>query len=529
MKDSLDAVIQPVHPSSLRPHPFFSDVTTLSAMEIAREIASGAISAREVLEAHIARIEEINPKLNAVVVKLYERARKEADNADAARAHGEALGPLHGVPLTVKESFDVEGTPTTMGMGERAGHLATKDAPLVKRLRNAGGIILCKTNVPQMLFFNESDNPVYGRTNNPWNERRAPGGSSGGEAAIIAAGGAPLGLGSDIGGSIRLPSHACGIQVFKPTSGRLTMVGHSAVFAGQEAILAQPGPMARSVSDLILAMKILCAPGQEAFDPSIPPVPLRDPAQVKIETLRVAMYTDNGFFTPSPALRRAVREAAETLRARGAVVEEWMPPDMAEASRIYLGLLFADGMAHARRALGRSKRDWRIKGIVRSATPPKKVLKGVASLFALAQQKHMADAARSIGKISVDDYWQLTAERTRYRARFIAAMDEGRFDAIICPPDALPALLHGSSFYLADALSYTYLYNLLGMPAGVVAATRVREGEESDRVPGRDFTERRAKRVEANSQGLPIGVQVVARHWREDVALAIMSALEKRN
>jgi fatty acid amide hydrolase len=502
-------------------------ITGLSASEMAEQIRSGALSSREAVEAHISRIESVNPQLNALVVPLFEQARERALNADAARARREELGPLHGVPITIKESFDVTGTPTTMGLSALANHRAASDATMVARLRAAGAIILGKTNVPQLVMYNEADNPVYGRTNNPWNPERAPGGSSGGCAAIIAAHGSPLSLGSDIGGSVRLPANACGIHSLKPTSARLTLRGHGVIFAGQEAVLAQPGPLARSVADLSLAFGVLAAPGQESFDASIPPVPVREPQRALPAGLRVAMFTDNGFFQPAPALSRAVREAADALRERGVVVDEWQPPDVGRAHRIFLGLLFGDGLAGARRSLKGSRLDWRIRIIAWSGAPPNLFNRLSAWPLALLGQKRIARDARSIGSISTKAYWRLVYERTIYRAAFIAALDAGGYDAIICPADGLPALRHGSSLFLTNAMSYTTLFNLLGMPAGVVAATRVRAGEESDREPKLDMVERAARKVESESAGLPVGVQVAARHWREDIALDIMSALEE--
>jgi fatty acid amide hydrolase len=503
-----------------------AEITSLDATEMARQIASGALSSREVIEAHIRRIEAVNPRLNALVVPLFEQARKDAVAADAAVARGESLGPLHGVPITIKESFDVKNTPTTMGLSALLNKRATSDGPTVARLRAAGAIILGKTNVPQMVLYNEADNPVYGRTNNPWNTGRAPGGSSGGCAALIAANGSPLSLGSDIGGSVRLPASACGIHAFKPTSGRLTMLGHAPIFVGQEAILAQPGPLARSVSDLSLALKVLAAPGQESFDTSVPPVPLREPKPELLAGLRVAMFTDNGFFNAAPAPRRAVREAADALRLRGVTVEEWRPPDVSEAWRIYLGLIFGDGMAGVRRMLRGSKLDWRIRGIVLGGAPRSFYNLG-AWPWALLGQKRIADDLRSLGSISTKAYWRLVGRRTRYRNAFTGALDAGRYDAIICPTDALPALRHGGSFLLSSAMSYTSLFNLLGLPAGVVAATRVRDDEESDRAPSLDLVERAARKVERESAGLPVGVQIASRHWREDIALSIMFSLEE--
>lgn len=530
----------------------------MSAGELAQAIASRTLSSREAVEAHIERIEAVNAALNAVVVPLYEQARREAERADAALRRGERVGPLHGVPFTVKESFDVAETPTTMGLTTRARHRAASDAPTVARLRAAGAILLGKTNAPQLLLFNETDNPLYGRTNNPWDLRRAPGGSSGGCAATVAAGGAAFSLGSDIGGSLRFPAHACGVSSLKPTAGRLTMLGHASIFSGQEAVPAQPGPLARRVADLYLAMRILAAPGQETLDARIPPVafdadrpvtfdasppvafdaspPVAFDAErhagldaaprLALEGLRVAFFTDNGIFRPSPAVRRAVEEAARALEERGAAVEEWKPPRVSDAWEMYQKLLFADRMEWARRALKGSKRDWRIRVIVQSLALPSALQRLGAWELALVGQKHLAEATRRIGSLSVGGYWRLLERRADYRANFNAALDARRFDAIICPPDALPALKHGTSLLLTEALSYSSIFNLLGMPAGVVAATRVRAGEESERAARLDVVERAARKVETGSAGLPVGVQVVARHWREDLALVIMAALE---
>ena len=300
------------------PRPTAVSITDLGAAELARQIAAVRISAREAVEAHIALIEVVNPKLNALVVKRFDDARAEAAAADAARARGEPLGPLHGVPITIKESFDVAGTPSTAGLTHHAGHRAAEDAPTVARLRAAGAIVLGKTNVPQLLMSNEADNPLYGRTNNPWDLGRTPGGSSGGEAALVAARGSALGLGSDIGGSVRLPAAACGICALKPTTDRLTIRGHFNPIPGQQIIRVQPGPMARHVEDLALALRVLAEPAEQAND--VPPVPLREPAD-SVRGLRIVFFTGNGFFSCSPAFRRAVREAAEALRARGAEVE----------------------------------------------------------------------------------------------------------------------------------------------------------------------------------------------------------------
>ena len=507
------------------------DFTALSATELAAGIANQQFTATQVVEAYIKRIEQVNPRLNAVVVPLFEQARQEAHAADQKLARGEEVGPLHGVPITIKESFHVKGTPSTLGVTNLASHQAQEDSILVERLRGAGAIVLGKTNVPQLLFYNETDNPLYGRTNNPWNLGRSTGGSSGGEAAMVAAGGSALGLGSDIGGSLRTPALACGINSLKPTSGRLTGVGTAdiTILPGQEGIINQYGPMARSVADLKLAMSVLAAPGQEAVDPAIAPVAWRNPEDVNIQGLRIGFYTDDGFFPAAPALKRAVNEAVEAIREAGAVVEEFQPPDVAHAIGVFFGILAADGGTNERRIVGKSKYDPRIKGLIQLASLPDVMRPVLVRLLKAARQARLAATLASLTKQSAAGYWELIAARNQYQRKFVAALEAKQLDVLICPPHALPALTHGSSYYLSSAASYSMLYNLLGMPAGVVAATRVRPGEENaDTKLGKlDIIERTATKVLKNSAGLPIGVQVIGRHWREDTVLAVMTVLEK--
>ena len=200
----------------------FETITDLSASIIAQQIKTGDLSAQKVVEAHIQRIEAVNPQLNAVVIPLFDEARALAVAADEAQRRGEPLGPLHGVPITIKEQYRVKGTQTTLGATHQIGKIYDSEGLLVRKLRQAGAIILGKTNILQTLMGWESDNRVYGRTNNPWNLERSPGGSSGGESAFIAAQGSPLGLAADLGGSIRVPAHFCGLHGLKPTSGRIT-------------------------------------------------------------------------------------------------------------------------------------------------------------------------------------------------------------------------------------------------------------------------------------------------------------------
>ncbi|HEY76093.1 MAG TPA: amidase [Thermoflexia bacterium] len=503
-------------------------ITDLSASVLAEMIQAGELSALEVTEAHIRRIEAVNERINAVVIPLFDKARAQAREADERRARGEPLGPLHGVPVTIKEQYRVAGTQTTLGATNQIGNVYHDEGPLVTKLRQAGAIILGKTNIIQTLAGPESDNRVYGRSNNPWNLERTPGGSSGGEAAIIAARGSALGLAGDFGGSTRIPAHFCGLHGLKPTSGRLTnddfatgLLGY-----GQEVFIPQPGPIARTVADLQLAMAVLAETSLHTTYDLVPPVPWPDPNEVRVEGMRIGFYTDNGYFPAAPALRRAVEEAAEALQDRGASVAPFTPPDAAEAVRIFLGAVTSGGGDDYQRLLGDEKPIPQVAGMLRGLHTPPFVMSIIQKVMAAQGQRYLAHMMQCMGPRSTEKYWKLVEARTDYRARFIQALDTGNFDAVICPPFALPALTHGSSEHLFPALTYALTYNILGAPAGVVAATRVRPGEESDREVSKDLADITAQQVEKGSAGLPVGVQVVARHWREDIVLAVMAALE---
>jgi fatty acid amide hydrolase len=503
-----------------------TNLTTLSAAELAAAIARGDVSALDAVEAHIDRIERVNGALNAVVFSRYDTARAEARAADRQRANGEPLPPLHGVPITIKECLDLAGTPSTFGLPARTHTMAAQDDQYVARMRAAGAIVLGKTNVAQLLFHTECENPLYGRTNNPWNLERTSGGSSGGEGAIIAAGGSPLGLGTDIGGSLRYPAAYCGIASLKPTAGRTPDAGRYSAPIGQRAIVSQVGVMARQVADVALGTEVI----NGGRNPNVePPMPLGDPTRVDLARLRVATYANDGTFAVAPAVRRAVGEAAAALRAAGASVTEWQPPDVTHALDLFFSIMSADGGTGLRHTLGRDKRDPRIATIATLSARSTTTLGVLGHLLRLAGQPGLAYGIKNFGHRDTWHYWQVVEAQIEYQRRFAHALDHddgGPFDLIVCPATALPAWTHGAGQNLVLAGAYTALYNVLGYPAGVVPITRVRADEEVGRKPSRDLVQQSAYLVERGSAGLPIGVQVIARPWREHVALAAMQAIE---
>lgn len=415
-------------------------ITHLSATALAAGIRNGSFCSVEVVQAHLQRIAEVNPRLNAVVQLAAKQALAQARAADAAQARGEPLGPLHGVPFTAKDVFETAGLIAAVGLEERSHYVPQHDATVVSRLRAAGGILLAKTNCPPGGGGGESDNPVYGRTNNPYDQRCTPGGSSGGEAALIAAGGSPCGVGSDSGGSIRLPAHYNGVAGLRPTVGRVPNTG---VF-DQPGGLTDPrttcGPMSRYVEDLALLLPIVV--GDDNSDSGVVPMPLGDHRRVELSRLRAAWYDDDGLMPPTSATAATVRAAAQALGAAGVALEERRPAELEAALEI-------------------SRRYWRSE------------------------------------EMNGAEYQQLLADWDAYRSRMLGFMAD--YDLLLCPASATPAGLHGS--VRDTSFSYTLPFSLTNYPALVL-------------------------RAGTSPEGMSIGVQLVARPWREDIVLAAALQVE---
>src|SRR3984957_18613434 len=307
------------------------DRTFLPAVEMAEQIRRKKLSPVELAEAHLAKIEKLNPRLNAFVYVDAERVRREARATEDAVMRGEALGPLHGVPISIKSCVEVAGMRFEAGTRLRAGFVGARDAPLVARLRHAGAIVLGVTNTPELLMAWETDNLLYGRTNSPWDLECTPGGSSGGEAAAIASGMSAGGVGSDGGGSIRVPAHFSGICGLKPTPGRIPSTGHFPASGGPFALIGVVGPMARTVADLKLLFEIMQGP--DDGDTCAAPVPLRWPNDDEARKLRIVSFEDDGLTPVTPETRTAVCAAAEALQRAGFQVEPFRPagPERARA------------------------------------------------------------------------------------------------------------------------------------------------------------------------------------------------------
>ncbi len=458
-----------------------SGLTFLSAVTMAEQIRKRALSPVELVEAHLARIEKLNPKLNAFVQVDVEGARRQARAAEEAVTRHEKLGPLHGVPISIKSSIEVNRMRCEAGSKLRAGLVAAQDAPLVSRLRNAGAIILGTTNAPELLMAWETDNLLYGRTNNPWDLSRTPGGSSGGEAAAIAAGCSAGGVGSDGGGSIRVPAHFSGICGLKPTPGRIPATGHFPTSVGPFALLGVVGPMARTAADLKVLFEVMQGP--DDGDPSAAPVPVRWPDRGDLKKLRVGYFEDDGRTPVTAETRAAVRAAAEALKRAGFAVEPFRPEGLEQARQLWwLFFGIAGGMLLRPMTQGRE-----------AGLSP--ILKQHLSRVA-AEPSHTGQ--------TLLDTWIM---RDALRMQVFSQMRE--YPVLLCPVASVPAFRHGERSWnvdgktveYLDAWSYTEWFNLLGTPAVAVPFGR-------------------------SNQGLPIGVQIVARPWQEELVLAVAAELE---
>jgi len=448
-----------------------NEIIYASAATLTRAIRDKELSSAEVVRACLERIEAINPRLNAVVQLDPEAALERAKQADEELSRGMIWGPLHGLPMTIKDSLDTAGMVTTWGTPGRAGFVPAKDATVVKRLKAAGAILLGKTNTPELTLSYQTDNPIYGRTLNPYDPDRTPGGSSGGAAAIVASGGSPIEIGSDTGGSIRLPAHFCGIAGIKPTSGRVPRTGHAIGPGGLRDSFTQLGPMARYVEDLALLLPIISGP--DGKDPAVVPMTLGDPGAVDLNGRRLAFHTDNGVQTPTEEIMATVRAAAKVLADAGLQVEEKRPPGIEASREIYNDLLLGwDGGAYVRMLLERAGTSLDQTSLGR---------------FLEAPSLPAADLVRLI------DRWDL------FRRQMLSFLDD--YELILSPVNAFPAIGHGETGRKILGFSYTNTYNLTGWPGVVV-------------------------RAGVSNEGLPIGIQIVARPWREDLALAAAAVVE---
>lgn len=464
----------------------------LPAHRLAALVRAREVSALELLEAHLAQVARHNPRLNALVTLDEERARARARLADAALARGESWGPLHGVPMTIKDSFMTEGVRTTSSYKRLRHYIPSQDATVVARLKAAGAILLGKTNMPTLTLDLQTSGHLFGQANNPWDETRTPGGSTGGGAAAVASGMSPFEVGSDLAGSIRVPSHYCGIFGFKPSEHRVPITGHIPPMPGRPRGVryeGAAGPLARCVKDLQLGFKLLAGPDDKDWD--VPPVPLREVAPRELRTYRFAWTEDFGGLPVTRETRGALEKLARTLEGLGCKVERRGPPglDYDELWEVWGRVLGAE-VGSEMQALARFVISVRFNAMRGQAALNRGVVRGM--------------------RTSMTEYIEALAIHDRITGQVESFLAD--WDAWLVPVTVSQAFTHRRSGewldvdgqqvpYMAATCGFTSVFNLTGHPVVVLPLTELVDSP------------------------LPLGIQVVGRRWRDEELLALSEAL----
>jgi len=454
------------------------DLWRLSAVDLGAGIRRGDFTSEAVMESVLARIARLNPRLNAITFDLADEARAAAAAADAARRRGDPLGPLHGVPVTIKENVDQQGKPTPNGLPALAHQPAPGDAPVVANLLRAGAIVVGRTNTPELSMRATTDNPLRGRTHNPWHDEASPGGSSGGAGAAAAAGFGPIHHGNDIGGSLRFPSFACGVATVKPTQGRVP--AFSTMATAERGLLAQlmsvQGAICREVRDVRLATRIM-AQG-DARDPWWVPVPFEGWPE---EDVRIAVTRESHGYPMHAEIDAAITRAADCLKEAGYVVEEVATPSILEPAEGWFDVA-----------------TWEIK----------QTLDPLARQHGSETLKRIFDWYYTLGHmVDADGYRVRIADRTRLTRMWSVFLD--RYALVLSPflmrptfPWNYDAQSEANVHDLFRGAIYSVGVNYLGLPAGVIPA--------------------------GMADGLPAGVQIIGRRFREDLILDAMDEIERR-
>ena len=465
-------------------------VFRLSAVELARRIRRRELSSHEVVLAHVRRAQRVNPTLNAIVRDRYAAALDDAKRADQrlASGHADPLPPFFGVPCTVKEAFAFEGMPNTGGLVARKGRTASRDAVTVARLRAAGAIPLGVTNVSELCMWLESANRVYGRTNNPYDPSRTAGGSSGGEGAVVGAGASPFGLGSDVGGSIRMPAFFDGVFGHKPSSGLVPNFGQFPCAENDALLYLATGPLCRRAEDLMPLLRVLAGPHPD--DPVCRAMPLGDPDAVRAEGLRVVVVRRNGIVRVEPELEEALERAATALERRGAKVVEARVDRLARSLEMWSAKLDAAGGQSFAELMGEGT-----------------AVSGAAELakWMLGRSPHTLPA---IMLALLEKVPKLLGQRAGAMVRETAALREeiesliGPGGVMLYPPFPRVAPKHNRPLLSPLDFAYTAIFNVLESPV-----TQVPLG--------------------LDRRGLPLGVQVVGVHGEDHVTIGVARLLEE--
>ena len=514
-----------------------ADVTKLKTM-----LESNKVTSVQLLTFYYDRCLKFNPEFNFLTTENIQEALKLAQQCDEDRKKNSprTKGLLFGIPVSIKESFGQKGHPRTGGCCALIDDIPTQDSVLVSLVKAEGAIPFVRTNLPQVLYTCVSTNRIYGETTNPWDKTRSSGGSSGGEGSIVAARASPLGFGSDIGGSIRIPSAYCGVYGFKPTGGRTSLAGH-AMFGptgrGQINILATSGPIGRSVNDLELASQCLITEKMQSGDPlmsdfTLPCAPWKHDQTFHKEGAKLTFgyFETIDFIRASKPARRAVRKTVQKLKAAGHNVVQLDMSFATEAILNHIRLISSDDFKLAYDMTKPEKLIDEYTSIALMGTLPTGVKKVIASILTLLGQSILAGSAKSLGRCHVKEYLTASSNQQDIQKLFIKQFQDLKLDAVISPGFAIPAMKTKSADMIATTACYTFLYNFLGVPAGSLPVTRVQAGEDiyDEKVGNtQQIYEKEIAKDMKGSVGMPMNVQVVTLPWQDEKCIAAMRVVEK--
>ncbi|KFO64515.1 Vitamin D3 hydroxylase-associated protein, partial [Corvus brachyrhynchos] len=499
-----------------------SHILSLTMVELVEKLKAGSLSPESVLYSYMDKVKalEVNREVNCVTDFIHgcegqlQELKKQKEK-----------GLLYGIPISIKDHINCKGHISSGGMVKFLGQVKEEDSVIVQVLKHQGAIPFVKTNIPQTMINYDCSNLIFGQTLNPLNHQKSPGGSSGGEGALIAGGGSILGIGSDVAGSIRLPSSFCGLCGLKPTGNRISSPPGCSDSPFVLAVTAMLGPMARDVDSLALCMKALLCQQMFQLDPTVPPIPFDEEVYTSSKPLRIGYYEGDGYFQPSPSMKRAVQHTRKLLQDAGHTLIPFAPPKIDYVvDELFTRGIFSDGAAHLVDCFKGDIVDPNLKSQFNTYRLPALVKRTLAIIL-----KHIVSRCQLAvcAKPCHGAAWHGLSQA--YRTEFIAKWRELRLDVILCPMLG-PAFNHGYAGKLFAATSYTNLYNVLNFPAGVVPVSTVTRADEEELKHYRghygDPWDKRLKEAVEGAVGLPVAVQCVALPWQEELCLRFMKEVE---
>ena len=521
-------------------------VLSSTASELIEQVQLGNYRSSDIVLIYSYRACRCGELLNSNTEELFVDAHKYAVQQDQLRADerkstntplGEKLSKysrlLEGLPISVKDQYQQSGCTSSCGVVSLATEdkRYTTDGILIQLIREQGGIPFVRSNVPQLLMFCETDNAIYGEGKNPYNELRTCGGSSGGEAALLSSNASPLGIGSDIGGSLRIPAHSSGIIGYKCTPERGSIVGlniarHQPV-DGMQYIKNCTGPMGRSVDDCILILKTWWCDKLYKADPWCAPLPFNDSVYHSTNKLRIGYYIDDGYCKTSKPVARAINETVDILRSHGHTLIEFQPLYSKQLMLAYSSLFLGDGGDDFFGALlGESPNQrYTLQVVIKSLPTFIKPL--IRQLLRLAGQHRLAELAGAAERHTVNGYWKVQSSTTQYVQKYLQRINELELDAWICPVTCFPATIQKTSGDVIPGIS-TLQQNLLKVPGGSIPVTVVQKGETDYTDQYNDMITKKIQEICSNSEGLPIGVQVCSLPYHDETVLRVMKEIESK-